>query len=260
MERLVAGARVFAFRFATAWAPIAALACSSPSPDERPAPTPSKGPAADPASAPAPAGKPPDAAASPPAAPAFAWYSELGDTVVAKCDAILVGKVGAISELRGGAIVRVDVSTWYYGDRTADATSVTLLANPDDFFIGTELLLFLKKFESGERYTYVNRIIKSDSDFEPKRKVLEQTLALRAIARDDDRRREVRRRIYEDAGSTEMWTRSHVLREIAWLRAKWPDVLSREDFNDLRELARRSSDEKWKKALLAALADKEGNS
>lgn len=214
-----------------------------------------------------PAGDGPPAAPAPPAGPkpapakpAFAWYSLLGDTVVSKCDAIVAGRIGAISELRGGAIVRVEVETWFYGDHAPGQDEVTLLAHPDDFFTGTELLLFLQRFENGGRFTYLNRVLKSDSDFEAKRRVLERTLALRDFPRDEDRRHEVRRRIYEDAGSIDAWTRAHVLLEIAWLRRNWPGLLTRADLADLRELARRSPDEKWKKSLLAALEDKERNS
>ena len=247
MQRPVASRRVSALLLA-AVGPLALATCGQPPPGEGPPAAPAK--PADPAAAPAAA----------PAKPAFAWYSLLGDTVVSKCDAIVAGKVGAISGLRGGAIVRVEVETWFWGDHAPGQTEVTLLAHPDDFFTGTELLLFLQRFENGGRFTYLNRILKSDSDFEAKRKVLERTLALRDFPRDEDRRHKVRRRIYEDAGSIDAWTRAHVLLEIAWLRRNWPGLLTRADLADLRELARRSPDEKWKKALLAALEDKERNS
>ena len=247
MQRPVASRRVFALLLAAVGA-LAPVSCGQPPPGEGPTGAPAQ--PADPAAGPA----------GTPAKPAFAWYSELGDTVVAKCDAIVTGKVGAISELRGGAIVRVEVETWFWGARAPGQSEVTLLAHPDDFFTGTELLLFLKRFENGGRFTYLNRVLESDSDFEAKRKLLERTLALREVPRDDDRRHEVRRRIYEDAGSIEPWTRAHVLREIAWLRKTWPGLLTRADLADLRELVRRSADEKWKKALLAALEDKERNS
>ena len=243
MQRPVASRRVSALLLA-AVCPLAPPSCGQPPPGE--------GPLAAPAT-------PADPKAAP-AKPAFAWYSQLGDTVISKCDAIVTGRVGAISELRGGAIVRVEVETWFYGDHAPGQDEVTLLAHPDDFFTGTELLLFLQRFENGGRFTYLNRILKSDSDFEAKRKVLERTLALRDFPRDEDRRHEVRRRIYEDAGSIDAWTRAHVLLEIAWLRRNWPGLLTRPDLADLRELARRSPDEKWKKALLAALEDKERNS
>ena len=243
MQRQVASRRLVTRLLAWA-APVALIACRQTEPGEG-------------VKAPPAAGGPGPAAA---AKPAFAWYSELGDTVVAKCDVILTGKVGAISELRGGAIVRVDVETWYWGERAPGQTEVTLLAHPDDFFTGTDLLLFLQRFENGGRFIYLNRVLQSDPDFGAKRRVLERTLALRQLATDEERRHEVRRRVYEDAGSSDAWTRAHVLREIGWLRRTWPGVLTREDLADLRELAKRSTDEKWKKALLAALEDKERNS
>jgi hypothetical protein len=240
MQRQVAARRIVALGIA-ADAPLAALACTPP-------------PQGDPAG---PAAPPP---AVKPAKPAFAWYSELGDTVIAKCDAILTGRVGPISELRGGAVVRIDVEHWFDGEPEPGQTEVTVLAHPDDFFTGTRLLLFLQRYESRGRYTYLNRILESDPDFEPKRRLLEQTLALRDLKSDEERRYAVRRRIYEEAGSIEPWTRAHVLRELAYLRKAWPDLLTRDDLADLRELAKRSADEKWKKALLAAIEDKERNS
>jgi len=248
MERSVAGRRVVALLVA-ALAPLTAPACGGPPAGETDPKA--RGPGA------AAAGDP---AAAKPGPPAFAWYSTLGDTVVAKCDAIVVGRIGAINELRGGTVVRVEVETWYLGEPVPGQTEVTLLAYPNDFFTGTELLLFLQRFESSGRYTYLNRILTSDADFEAKRRVLEQTLALRRLASDDERRYAVRRKIYEEAGAIDAWTRAHVLREIAYLRRTWPGLLTRDDLADLRELAKRSGDEKWKKSLLAALEVKEGNS
>jgi hypothetical protein len=191
-----------------------------------------------------------------PEAPAFVWFNELGDTVVAKCDLIVLGKVSSIKELVGGAVVRVTVSTWFFGDHAADQTDVTLLSHADDFFLGNELLLFLTKFESGPRFTYLNRILKSDPDFDAKRKVLEQTLELQKL-KEEERRRQVRKLIYDGADARDAWTRWHALTDLHHALTNHPGLVTLEDRADLRALAKRSGDAKFQKALLAELTEKE---
>src|SRR5262245_16456930 len=109
----------------------------------------------------------------------FKYFTQLGDQVLNQVDAVLYGKVVAVTAMPGTDVVRLSISTWYLGDRKEGQDQVTLLASRGDFFEGTEQLLFLKKYEGGPRYTLHNRVAKSDPDFEAKRHVLEATLALR---------------------------------------------------------------------------------
>lgn len=206
------------------------------------------------ASAQQPAPAPPPVPAKP---PPFVYFNELGDTVVSKCDVIVLGRVAAVKEFVGGVVVRVAVTTWLLGDHTEGEQEVALLAHPDDFFAGNELLLFLEKFEGGPRFTYLNRILKSDPDFEAKRKVLDQTLELRKLKQEEERRRQVRRLIYEGADARDSWTRWHALADLKHVLSNHPGLVTPEDRADLRALAQRSSDAKFQKALLAALAEKE---
>jgi hypothetical protein len=193
-----------------------------------------------------------------PAKPApFVYFNELGDTVVAKCDAVVLGKVASVKEFVGGTVVRVTVSGWLLGDHAAGDDEVTVLAHPDDFFVGNELLLFLQKFEGGPRFTYLNRILKSDPDFDAKRKVLDQTLELRKLKEEVDRRRQVRRLIYEGADARDSWTRWHALADLKHVLSNHKGLITDDDRTDLRALAQRSSDAKFQKALLAALSEKE---
>jgi len=221
------------------WSAFASATAQQPVPPEVPAPKP----------APAPPAKP---------APAvFPYFNELGDTVVAKCDAIVFGKVSSIKEMLGGAVVRVTVTTWFLGDHAADQTEVTLLAHVDDFFAGNELLLFLQKFEGGARFTFLNRILKSDPDFDAKKKVLDQTLELKKLDHEEDRRRQVRKLIYAGVDARDAWTRWHALADLKHALANHPGLVTLEDRADLRALAKRSSDAKFQKALLAELTEKE---
>lgn len=217
-----------------AWLTAAAL---SPALAQQPAPAP-----------------PPQVPAKP---PPFVYFNELGDTVVSKCDAVVLGKVASVKDFPGGSIVRVTVSSWLLGEHGATENEVTLLAHPDDFFAGNELLLFLQKFEGGPRFTYVNRILKSDPDFEAKRKVLDQTLELRSLKQEEDRRRQVFRLIYEGAQSRDSWTRWHSLADLKHVLSNHKGLVTDDDRTDLRSLAQRSTDAKFQKALLAALSEKE---
>lgn len=190
-----------------------------------------------------------------PAPPVFKYFTQLGDEVLNQVDAVLYGKVAGVSAMPGTDVIRVTITTWYQGERKEGQAEVTLLASRGDFFVGTEQMLFLKRFEGGARYTVHNRVAKSDPDFENKRKVLESTLALRKVEREEDRRRLVRKQNYDDAGARDAWTRWHALHELEWLRKRQPDLVTREDREDLSRLAARSEDEAFKKALLQLLKD-----
>ena len=107
------------------------------------------------------------------------------------------------------------------------------------------------------RFTDLNRILKSDPDFEAKRKVLDQTLELKGLKQEDDRRRQVRRLIYEGADARDSWTRWHALADLKHVLSNHPGLVTSEDRADLRALAKRSGDAKFQKALLAALEEKE---
>lgn len=190
-----------------------------------------------------------------PERPTFKYFTQLGDQVLNQVDAVLFGKVAGITSMPGTDVVRVTIATWYLGERKEGQEEVTLLASRGDFFAGTEQLLFLRRFESGPRYTLHNRIAKGDPDFENKRRVLESTIALRKIEREEDRRRQVRKQIYDDAGARDTWTRWHAIQEIEYLRKQLPAVITREDREDLTRLAARSEDETFKKALLKLLKE-----
>jgi hypothetical protein len=207
----------------------------------------------------------PPAPSPPPARPAparFRWYTQLGDEVLAKVDAVLVGKVASISSLRGTDVVRVTIVRWLQGERPAaegplakEPADVTLLANPGEFFAGTEQLLFLQRYDGGPRYVLHNRVTRSDPDFEAKLASLERTLALKDLPRDEDRRRRVRKTIYDDAAARDAWTRWHAFHELEYVRKSFPDLVTREDREDLARLAARSEDAAFKKALLKLLKE-----
>jgi hypothetical protein len=189
------------------------------------------------------------------AKPRFKYFTQLGDEVLNQVDAVLFGKVESIAPLRGADVVRVSIGTWYLGERKADQTEVTLLASPGDFFAGTEQLLFLKLYEGGPRYRLHNRIARSDPDFDAKRRTLEEHVALRRLEREEDRRRQVRKLLYDEAGAREKWARWHAFHELEYVRTRYPDLVTREDRDELTRLAARSADEPFKKALLKLLKD-----
>ena len=202
----------------------------------------------------------PGGAPTPPAeaktAPLDPWYSQLGAEAVALSSAVVIGKVESVSQLRGTDVVRVSISEWIWGgDPDKPAAEVTLLAGRDDFFVGTSQLLFLATFEKGPRFTVVNRIAKSDPDFEEKVAVLRSVVTLRRTEPDEERRRQARKFLYDLATARGKWTRWHAIQEIASVRKRHPDLVTAEDRAELKKLAARTEDADWKKALLAALED-----
>jgi hypothetical protein len=223
-------------------------------PAQQPAPRPDPAPEPSPRPAPRPAPTPPKSEGR--KAERFKYFTELGDTVINECDAIVTGRVARVTNLPGAAVVEIAVATWPYGDHAEGESSVTLLAHLDDFFAGTELLLFLKRFEDGPRYTYINRVLRSDPEYDAKLRVLTQTLALRDWKEAEDRRRQVRKLIFDDCEARESWTRWHALAELLYVRRTYPDLVTKEDVADLRAIAARSDDARFRKALLEALAPK----
>ncbi len=193
-----------------------------------------------------------------PKKPAFVWYTQFGDQVLNRVDAVLIGKVEEVTALRGTDVVRVSVVDWKWGDRDAklgSATEVTLLAQPGDFYVGNEQLLFLERFEKGSRYTLVNRVAKSDPDWEQKLECLAANLRLKPLERDEDRRREVRKALYDGLAARVVWTRWHAWQELVYVKSKYPDLVTREDRVDLEKLANRLDDAKLKKALQKLLEE-----
>lgn len=187
------------------------------------------------------------------------WYTQFGADVLAAVHGVLLGKVVEVTPLRGTDVVRVAILEWRSGARpralTGEALEVTLLATPDDFFVGNEQLLFLKRFENGPRFSVHNRIAKSDPDWDAKLACLDHNLALQKIERDEDRRREVRKRIYDDLESRTNWTRWHSYQELAWVKKHHPTLVTYDDREDLKKLAAASEDVKLRGAVLELLKD-----
>jgi len=194
-------------------------------------------------------------AQAPPQRANFKYFTKLGDEVLNRVDAVLVGRIQSVTALRGTDVVLVEVVTWHSGPRRPDQKNVTLLANHGDFYVGTEQLLFLKLYEAGPRYTLHNRVARSDPDYDAKLHALEQSLALRRIPNEEDRKRQVRKQLWEDVGARDSWTRWHAYHELEWLRGRHDDLLPREDREELARLAARSGDPEFKKALTRLLKD-----
>ena len=214
---------------------------------------------------PPPAGKPADKPAERPALQdeskpdPWVGYTQFGVEVLDAVDGVLFGKVAEVTPLRGTDVVRVTILEWRYGARPQehgrDTAEVTLLAAPGDFFVGNDQLLFLKRFEKGPRFIVHNRIAKSDPDWDAKLACLDQNIALRSVAKDEERRREVRKRLYDDLASRVNWTRWHGYQELAWLKRHHAGLVTRDDREDLRRLMERCDDRKLVKGVLALLEE-----
>lgn len=186
-------------------------------------------------------------------------YTQFGAEVLAKVDAVLLGKVAEVTTIQGTDVVRVTVTSWRVGQPTEGSTasqeSVTLLAATGDFFAGTEQLLFLRRYESGPRFTVFNRIARSDPEWEAKLACLDDNLALGRIEKDEDRRREARKMLYDGLAARSSWSRWHAWQELRWVRKERSDLVTKGDRDDMRRLMERSEDAKLKSSLLALLKE-----
>jgi hypothetical protein len=215
--------------------------------------------------APPPSAKPAEKPAEKPAAKdeskpdPWVGYTQFGAEVLDVVDGVLLGKVAEVTPMRGTDVVRVTILAWRHGARPQenghDAAEVTLLAAPGDFFVGNDQLLFLKRYEKGPRFIVHNRIAKSDPDWDAKLAVLDHNVALRALPKDEERRREVRKRLYDDLASRVNWTRWHGYQELAWLKRHQAKLVTREDREDLRKLMERCEDPKLAKSVGALLEE-----
>ncbi len=235
---------------------IAFLAIAGRAPAQQPiAPPPAPQPATKPETKPAEKPATKDEAKPDP----WVGYTQFGAEVLDVVDAVLLGKVAEVTPLRGTDVVRVTILEWRWGARPQesghDCAEVTLLAAPGDFFVGNDQLLFLKRYEKGPRFIVHNRIAKSDPDWDAKLACLDHNVALRALPKDEERRREVRKRLYDDLASRVNWTRWHGYQELAWLKRHQAKLVTREDREDLGRLMERCDDPKLAKSVGALLEE-----
>ncbi len=191
--------------------------------------------------------------------PAPVVYTQFRAEVLDVVDAVLIGKVIEVMSLRGTDVVRIEIGEWKQGVRPqgvhGPVDEVTLLAAPGDYFVATEQMLFLKLFEKGPRYSAFNRVARSDPDWDAKLACLDQNLALARIEKDEDRRREARKLLYDQLTSRLNWTRWHAYHELAWVRKNVPALVTREDRDDLRKAATACDDAKLKEKVLKLLQE-----
>jgi len=192
---------------------------------------------------------------APPNRAPFKYFTELGDEVLNRVDAVMQGKVEAVTKVPGADVVRISIATWYLGVRRPDQVDVTIFAHEGDFFVGSEQLLFLKLYEGGPRYKLHNRVARADPDFDDKVRVLEQTVALRLLDKEEDRRRQVRKLLYDRAADRDAWMRWNAMHELKYVHAHHPDLVTHDDREQFTRLAARSEDEPFKKALLKLMKD-----
>lgn len=183
------------------------------------------------------------------------YFTQLGDKILSRSSLVVLGEVEAVSRaLRGGEVVTVQVTETRLGE---EHKSVTILAERGSFFAGSEMLLFLTPNE-GPTFSCLNRISRSDPDFDAKMAVLVQNLEIRELTDEESRKAHVRQILYENARSTDTWTNWNVARELQYVLQKYPDLLRAEDVKALLEVAEATSDEEFGKELRRLLRDKVG--
>jgi hypothetical protein len=178
------------------------------------------------------------------------YFTRFGDTVLKKSVAIVLGEIDQISAIRGGDVVRVRVLSTHKGE---EAEYVTLLAGRGEFYAGTQQLLFLESFGDAGRYQYINRISRSDPDYDAKEACLKAHLKIEALDAEDLRREAVRQFLRDGARSLQSWTRWNMLRELDYILKKYSDLVRRTDRQELRELAKSSKDEEFRDKLVDLL-------
>ena len=175
-----------------------------------------------------------------------AYFSKFGDQILSRSICIVRGSVVSVSEAPRSEVVRIEVAKTFKGDQQ---DTLTLLANPDEFFTGSELLLFLEYFEDGPRYVSFSRISTTDPEYEAKEEFLKQQLRLEAFDNEDDRRNLARRILLENARASASWTQWNMLRELKYVLEEYPSLVRSSDREELGAIAEESTDENFRTEL-----------
>jgi hypothetical protein len=193
-------------------------------------------------------------AAGPAADADFRYFSKFGDRVLGQSQLIVRGRVAAVKPVPRAELATIEVATTFKGAETRD---VVILANPGEFFVGSELLLFLREFEGGPRTTCFNRISVTDPDYEVKERFLRQQLRLEDLADEEIRRDYARSMLLESARSTERWVCWNTLRELAYVLDRYPELIREGEAVTLAGIADASEDPEFARELRALLRSRE---
>ncbi len=186
---------------------------------------------------------------------ALSYYSQLGDQVLSQSTLVVKARVESTRAIPGGELVTLEVQRLFKGEAPAP---LTVLSHPREFFVGSEQVMFLKRYRDGPRYTCVNRFGR-DAEFDAKVSCLSRHLSVEKLKTDAERRREVRRLLLDHAAAGDSWTRMNVVHEVRYLRRRYPDLLGAGDQDALLVIARSSPDEDFRQSLQELLTAKVGN-
>lgn len=185
----------------------------------------------------------------------FRYFSRFGDQVLGRCDLIVRGRVESVHPAPRAELVKIEVQEVFKdaASRTVAASvarkEATVLANPGEFFAGSEFLLFLGRFGLGPRYTCQHLLSPSDPLFEVKEAHLRDQLRLESVTDEHDRRDLARQMLLDNARSPLSWARQNALLEIAYVRDAYPELLGPVEEAELRAIARSGEDPTFRKRL-----------
>jgi hypothetical protein len=178
------------------------------------------------------------------------YFTKFGDQVLSRSPQIVRGRIASVSTAPRSEVVRVEVAVTFKGQQVQE---LVLLANPGEYFAGSDFLLFLEPFEEGPRYTCFNRISSTDPDYAIKERYLQQQLELEALPDPELRRDRARTLLVEHARSPESWLRWNMLRELAYVLDRYPGLVRTTESDGLHKAAEQSSDDEFRKELLILL-------
>ncbi len=180
------------------------------------------------------------------------YFTRFGDQILSRSQTILRGRVDGVDSAGRLEVVRVESQEPFKGSVDEE---VVVLANPGEFFAGSELLLFLELYQQGPRFTCFNRISTTDPEYETKEAYLREQLLLESQTDTTGRREMARGFLLEHAASEDPWMRWNMLRELAYVLEEYPDMLDENDAERLREIgqAQESRDARFHRELRALL-------
>lgn len=143
-------------------------------------------------------------------------FKTFGGDLLTKSDLIAEVRVESVS--RGGPgvhVVRMAVTEAHLSRGAPEVPdAIVTLAAPDDYVAEQEYLVFLERFESGDRFKSLRRIMNGERDYAAKRKVLSRYASLELVRDDNVRARKIRDTLLEFLQDDELFIRWNALAEL----------------------------------------------
>ena len=192
--------------------------------------------------------------ASAPGAPR--WLTDLGESVLARCDLIVLARVEKAAELGGGAAVAT-LRPERRLDPGPKPGTVVVLGSRGEFRPvgegGASDLFFLSREGEGGRFKTFGRVASADPSFGGKTRLVEETLRIAALEDPAGRLAQIRILLHRGLAGADAYLRWNALAEFTSWAARHRDRIGEEDLARMREVEKGTDDPVFRAGLVSLL-------